>query len=243
MKPGSFSSCWHLFMEMHWKCYNLGGWVLDEYFIVSPSLTKYHFAVNQMYLILACHPLWIILFFPTCFLFMLLALIGLSWDAVSHIPFAIIALRQIAISTGDIAQSNMLLFIRMGVWQQIIPVPLFPSFKVMMEFTNPYWGVSEHALHFLHSTQLKCKDEEKSNLLWVWHYAAVTSACRCSERSFIFITHQKLQIYNQTWKPSVACQRNDTLGNKQAANSEILCHISSLHSGKVCPFLLYSVAP
>lgn len=66
--------------------------------------------------------------------------------------------------------------------------------------------------------------------------------CRCSERSFIFITHQILQIYNQAWEPSVAWQRNDTSGNKQAANSEVFCHISSLHSGKVCPCLLYSVA-
>lgn len=49
-----------------------------------------------------------------------------------------IALRQIPILTGDIAQFNMLLFIRMGVWQQIILVPLFLPFKVMMEFTNPY---------------------------------------------------------------------------------------------------------
>lgn len=196
-----------------------------------------------MYLILARHLFMNNSLFSTRFLFMLPALIGLSWDAVSHILCAIIALRQILISTADIAQSNMLLFIRMGVWQQIIPVPLFPSFKVMMEFTNPYWGVSEHALHFLHSTQLKCKDEEKSNLLRVWHYTAVTSVCRCSERSFIFITHQKLQIYNQTWKPSVACQRNDTLGNKQAANSEVLCHISSLHCGKVCPCSLCSIAP
>lgn len=38
----------------------------------------------------------------------------------------------------------------------------------------------------------------------VWHYTAVTLTCRCSERAFIFITHQKLQIYNQTWKPSLA---------------------------------------
>lgn len=46
---------------------------------------------------------------------MLLAIIGLSCDAVSHIQWAIVALRQILILTSDIAQSNMLLFIRMGV--------------------------------------------------------------------------------------------------------------------------------
>lgn len=97
------------------------------------------------------------------------------------------------------------------------------------------------ALPALHTAQMQGR--RKKAIYSVWHYTAVTSVCRCSERSFIFITHQKLQIYNQTWKPSVACQRNDTLGNKQAANSEALCHISSLHCGKVCPCSLYSIAP
>lgn len=140
----------------------------------------------------------------------------------------------------------MLLFIRMGVWQQIILVPLFPSFKVMMEFANLHSGVSEHALHFLQSgsTQLKGKDKEKKrNWLRVWHHAAVTVICRCVERSFIFITHQKLQIYNQTQQPTVVWQRNDSSGNKQAADSEALCHISLLHSRKVCPCPLYCIAP
>lgn len=179
---------------------------------------------------------------------MLLALMSLSWDAFSHILCAIIALRQIPISTGDIAQSNMLLFIRMGVWQQIILVPLFPSFKVMMVFTNLYSGVSEHAFAhpalWIDTARMQGRwRKKKSNFAQsFWHSTAVTLVCRCSERSFIFITHQKLQIYNQTWEPSVAWQRNDTLGNKQAANPDALCHISSLHSGKVCPCSLYSVA-
>lgn len=46
-------------------------------------------------------------------------------------------------------------------------MPLFPSFKVMMEFANLHSGVSEHALHFLQSgsTQLKGKDKEKKKKL------------------------------------------------------------------------------
>lgn len=38
-----------------------------------------------------------------------------SWGAASHILCAIIALKHIQILTGDIAQSNILLFIRMDV--------------------------------------------------------------------------------------------------------------------------------
>lgn len=140
----------------------------------------------------------------------------------------------------------MLLFIRMDVWQQIIPVPLFLSFKVMMESTNPY-PRSFRARQALPAIGIDTAQRqgwrEKSNLLWVWHHAAVTSVCRCSERSFIFITHQKLKIHHQTWQPSVAWQRNDTSGNKQAADSEVLHHISSLHSVKVCPCPLYSLIP
>lgn len=205
MKPVSFSSCWHFFIGVEWRYYNLRGWALDEHFILSPSLQNVILhsirCIQPLHVICLC----IILFFYI-FLFLLLAIIGLSWDAVSHIPCAIIALRQILISTGDIALSNTLLFITMGVWQQIILVSLFLSFKVMMEFTNPHLGVSEHALLFQHSrsTQLKCKVEGKGNLLRVWHSTAVTSICRCCKGSFIFITHQKLLIYKQTWELSAA---------------------------------------
>lgn len=106
-------------------------------------------------------------FFFYRFLFMLLALMGLSWEAVNPTMCAVIAWRQILIVTGDSAQANMLLFMRMGVWQQIILMPLFLSFKVMMEFTNPCSHVSEHALHFLQSksTQLKGKDKGKKKQL------------------------------------------------------------------------------
>ncbi len=181
-------------MVLHRECHNLFGWVLDKYFIVAPTLMSFYSQSDVFNPCLSFE--YEKLFFSMGFLFMLPALTGRSWNAVSHILCAIIALRQIQISARDIAQSNMLLFIRIGVWQQIIPVPLFPSFKVIgIEFTNPHSGVSAHALHFLQSgsTLLKGKDEgEKRDLLWVWLHTTVIHICRCSEWSFIFITHQKL---------------------------------------------------
>lgn len=111
---------------------------------------------NKLCLILAC------LFSPSYF--SLYCLGQEHWNAVLYNLYAIVSLRQIPILTGDTAQSNMLLFIRIGLWQQIILVPLFPSFKVMAEFTGPYAEVSDDGLHFLHSKlrQLTCKDKEKA---------------------------------------------------------------------------------
>lgn len=89
----------------------------------------------------------------------------------SHCVCAIIALRQTQIMTGDIAQSNMMLFIRMDVWQQIILAPLFPSFMVMTEVTNPYSGISENALYFLHSGFARVKKAIYSEFgrILQWH--------------------------------------------------------------------------
>lgn len=63
-----------------------------------------------------------------------------------------------------------------------------------------------------------------------------------SEIYFIFRTDQKLHIHKHTWQPPVTWQRHDSLGDKQGANSEAVCQISSLDSRNVCPCPLYSTA-